>query len=507
MENTAQPLQSRHSAGTAYPHLFCVLHWLLLGSTLVLILTGFSQHATSPAEWSLFGGVLPEFFWPGQVHLFHNIAALVFVPTTLVVSWIYLRYRAVFRFTQFVLLIGGVAMIVTGVVLFAPPASADLYVPSRWVHALAGGIVFPLAFLWHLVEGLTRSRRALRCVFNPLAHFRPLPWIAFVIVAAVTTSLLLGGWPLHFPWRNLVAKKIDPVAARVTDLAELPWDTVEPLVIGIASGAGFEHGQTVVTLRAMHDGDELFVLAQWRDETEDRINWPWEKTEEGWKHLVTSKNDETVYYEDKFSLVFPVKPEWQFERFGCAMTCHVGGGHPYGYKGCGRTIDVWHWKSTRTDPIGQCDDKYWSSLDFDRRDVGRYGDPSEEGSGYTKNLTEDGDHPPYLPDSLRVVHDGMMPTEHAVEYTAEAAERFAPGTMIPGVIASPFLGDRGDISCRSSHDNGVWSLYLRRKLATGSQFDTQFVPGKAYPFGCAAFNRAAKRHAYNMAVYRLVLEP
>ncbi|HYW79612.1 MAG TPA: ethylbenzene dehydrogenase-related protein, partial [Thermoguttaceae bacterium] len=410
------------------------------------------------------------------------------------------------RFSQFLLLIGGVAMVATGVFLFAPPASADLYVPSRWIHAVGGGIVLPLVFLWHLVEGLTRSRRALLYVFNPLARFRLFPLVAFAIVAAVTTSLLLGGWPGYFPWRNLVAKKVDPAVTRVSDLAELPWDSVDPLVVGLASGSGFEHGHTDLTLRAMHDGEELFVLAQWHDETESRIYWPWEKTEDGWKHFLTSKKDETVYYEDKFSLVFPVKPEWQFDRFGCAMTCHVGEGYPYGYKGCERTIDVWHWKSTRTDPVGQCDDKYWSTIDFDREDIGRYGDPKESG-GYIKNLTDDGDHPPYLPDSLSVVRQGMMPTEHAVEYTAEAAEKFATGAVIPGIVASPFVGDRGDVSCQSTHANGVWTVFLRRKLETGSEYDTQFVPGEAYAFSCAAFNCAAKRHAYNMAVYRLVLEP
>ena len=506
MENTQQAVKSRYTPGVAYPHLFCLLHWLLLASSLVLIASGFSQYASAPPPWSLFGGVLPDYFWAGRMHLIHNITALAFFPAILPSVWIYLRQRAVFRLTQFSLLFGGLALAVSGLVLFAPPASVNLYVPARWVHAITGLIVLPAALLWHLFEGLTRSRRALVYVFNPVSHLRLLPLVALLLVSAATTAVLLGGWPGHFPWRDLLAKRIPLVERDTADLAQLPWNEASPLVIGVASGAGFEHGHSEVTLRAMHDGQELFVRAEWVDAKEDRRNWPWKKTEEGWQHLVSSKNDEMVYYEDKFSLVFPIDRQWQFERFGCAMTCHVGGTHAYGYKASDHPIDVWHWKSTRTDPVGRADDKYWTTIDLDRRDVGRYGDP-DQGGGYIKNLTEDTDHPAYLPDSLAVVRDGMMPTERANEYTPEAAERFDPGTIVPGVVASPFIGDRGDVCCQSSHENGRWTLILRRKLDTGSRYDVRFVPGEAHPFGCAAFNRTAKRHAYNMAVYRLVLAP
>ncbi len=86
------------------------------------------------------------------------------------------------------------------------------------------------------------------------------------------------------------------------------------------------------------------------------------RTEDGWNHLATVLDDECYYYEDKFSLVFPVERNARFERFGCAACCHVGGGRPYGYKGDDETIDVWHWKATRVDPVGQIDDKYWSEV-------------------------------------------------------------------------------------------------------------------------------------------------
>lgn len=481
------------------------MHWLLLGSTIVLILTGLSQYATAPPEWSIFGGTLPAYFWPGRVHLIHAYASLVFVPAVLAATWIYLWQRERYRLTHFLLLIGGLALVVSGLAMSEPPVSPNLYRTARWVHAIFGLGVVPAAFLVHLLEGLTRYRRALIASFNPFSTPRVGPVAAFLVLAALTTSGLLGGLPGHFPWRDLTVGRI-AVPRRGLDLAELPWEEAPSLVFGLASGAGFPGGHTEVSLKALHDGQDIYVLAQWRDATEDRQYWPWKKTADGWQLLMTKEKDETVYYEDKFSLVFPVRPDWQFERFGCAASCHVDSGYAYGYKGCPGVIDSWHWKATRTDPVGQVDDKYWSTIDFTLTDVGRYGDPSE-GGGYKKNLADDRSHPPFLPAVPGDVRQGMIPAKFAVPYTPKAADRIAPDTLVPGILASKFLGDRGDVTCQSVYEGGQWRVIMRRKLDTGSPYDVKFTPGQVYCFGCAAFNRAAKRHAYNMSTYRLVLQP
>jgi hypothetical protein len=255
----------------------------------------------------------------------------------------------------------------------------------------------------------------------------------------------------------------------------------------------------------MYDDRELFVLAEWFDPIEDRRYQPWQKTADGWKHLVSNFEDESVHYEDKFSLVFPTGSDWQFDRFGCAKYCHLGQGRAYGYKGTSQIADVWHWKATRTDPVGQVDDKYWTVADFSHKDFGRRGDPKEEG-GYTKNFSEEKGHPDFLPDDLSAMTQGIIPREHAVPYSQEAADEIPPETVIPGIVASAVLGDRGDVRCQSRHESGRWRLYIRRELDTGSQFDVKFEAGGTYPFGCAAFDHTSKRHAYGLAPYRLVLQ-
>ncbi len=488
-----------------YPFLFRLLHWVLGVSAVILTLTGLSQHASSAPDWSLFSGVLPPFFWPGRVHLWHCLASLAFTPALLAILWLYWKKRIHFRLVHLVLLGSGLLLVLSGLVTSIWPGTPELYLISRWIHAVAGIALLPIGFIWHTVEGLTRYLRGLVTVFCIWRRPQWLQLFFFLPLVLFTSCLILNGFPFPPPWRDLTAKRISESQVKTEELNSLPWETANLLRIVLTGGIHFGNGWTEVTLRALHDGQEIFVLAEWLDATEDRQYMPWEKTSDGWKQLVTNPDDESTYYEDKFSLIFPAEPDWRFQKFGCTLYCHVGGGRFYGYKGSSRIVDVWHWKATRTDPTGQVDDKYWWEVDFSAKDVGRHGDPKERG-GYQKNDSEYKEHPAFLPDGPSAVRQGIIFTDRAIPYTPEAAAKIPAGTKIPGIVASPAVGDRGDIACMSRHEDGRWKLYLRRKLETGSKYDVRFLPGRAHPFGCAAFERSSKRHAYEFPVYRLVLE-
>jgi hypothetical protein len=70
--NAAATSASRENRkSTPYPFLFRRLHWLLTGSAIVLILTGFSLHAGSRPDWSLLDGKVPPWFWTGRAHYWH----------------------------------------------------------------------------------------------------------------------------------------------------------------------------------------------------------------------------------------------------------------------------------------------------------------------------------------------------------------------------------------------------------------------------------------------------
>ena len=136
---------------------------------------------------------------------------------------------------------------------------------------------------------------------------------------------------------------------------------------------------------------------------------------------------------------------------------------------------------------------------------GRYGDP-KDGGGYKNNDSKDQPHPAFLQAERSAPGLGAILPGQEIEYTDELAAAIPPGTIVPGMISSPFQGDRGDLKCKSVHVNGLWTLYYRRKLDTGSEYDVRFEPGGSYAFGCAAFDHVSKRHAYSFNVFRLLID-
>ena len=489
-----------------YHHLFRLMHWPLAASAVVLVATGLSLHAVARPEWSIFGGRLPGWLWPGRVELWHWIAAMVFCPA-LLAAIVACRGRRVWcRGTMVILFGGGLVMVVTGALMIEAPRSVTLCKTVVLLHAAVGLVLFPAALVWHLVSGLA-VWSALVDSFRPFRQPRFLALLVFLPLPVLTTWLLAGGWPLVAPWRVLVVKRCDARdganadAAAVTagpSLANLPWDDAPPLRVKLLNGKGFASGQTALVLRALHDGREIFIRAEWDDPIENRTYTPWKKTPGGWEHLLTDADDESIYYEDKFSLVFPAERDWRFEWFGCAATCHAGGGRAYGYKGGERIIDCWHWKATRTDPWNQSDDQYWWKIDFANKDVGRYGDPKLSG-GYEKNADAEGRRPTFLPDQLAHVRQGMIPADHAVpfdgaaeapdpragepETAAQDAESptstqpasgvaAAPalelpvGTIIPGVVASAVGGAPGPRHSDAPHPGGRGAQLRTRVVCT-----------------------------------------
>jgi len=491
-----------------FSHAFRIAHWLLTASTLVLIATGFGVYSVARPDWSLLSGY-PECL-PDARPLFHHLLwALVFTPALIIGTVQFFRTRGISRALQprwlpnYLLIIGGLLTLVTAFPLLYQSRPGWLYHLSRGVHAVAGLVIMPLALIAHVFKAFTKRRPLLRTVYHPAAQPRwlALVWLPILGVAAYAALLQLPA--KRSAGCELVASY---TSAQPSDARNLPWKDAMPLSVKLSNGHGFDGGCTELTLKAMYNDTELFVLAEWPDPTEDIRYWPWQKTEEGWKHLYTNFKDEQVYYEDKLGFVFPLTDDAMFENFGCAVHCHQTSRMPYGLKGThdDHPLDVWHWKASRTDPAGYVDDKYWKGTDFTAKDGGRHADPTDEG-GYVKNQNEDKSAPKWLPADADAVRRGALLKEKAIPFTQEASDRIPVGTQIPGLVASRAIGDRGSVRCESKYEQGRWQLLIRRDLDTKSDYDLAFQRGGRYPFACAAFDHCAKRHAYNHGVYTLVL--
>jgi len=85
---------------------------------------------------------------------------------------------------------------------------------------------------------------------------------------------------------------------------------------------------------------------------------------------------------------------------------------------------------------------------------------------------------------------------------------FVEGDLVPGIITAPFTGDRGDLSAGFVWADGVWTVEIRRKLVTGSEFDVQFDDmAGSYHFGVSIFDNAQTMHSYQVGAIPFVFTP
>ena len=301
---------------------------------------------------------------------------------------------------------------------------------------------------------------------------------------------------------NLAAGASDPV-----------WTKTSPLSAALTGGANFgakpgDKGDSTVTLKAAYTADMLYLLIQYKDPTNSVRRGPYQKQADGsWKKLkdpADKGGDDNVYYEDKWAMLWPVNEATakQFDKEGCAMSCHEGQTKPYGNKYTnqpGQLLDMWHMKGQRTGPLGFVDDQYTDDTRYDPKtapNAGRKGDPGPQGGEYT-NIPLVNGKPQFMGRDARATNAGG---NHYIKRGDEVAfddSKFKPGDEVASIIINPLTGtDRGDVRTANSYANGMHTSVVSRKLVTGSKFDVQFADMAArYGFGFAAFDNAQVRHA------------
>lgn len=309
------------------------------------------------------------------------------------------------------------------------------------------------------------------------------------------------------------------------------WASAEALVIPVKGG--FNNFGTDANLKAVYSGDMVYFLLTYADPTESWYRSPWQKQEDGsWLKINDPDDkggDNNLYYEDKFAFIWSINDSIKdFAKMGCFLACHAGENpdkKPYGNKYTaseGEMGDIWHWKSVRM--VNQIDDQYldWTQYDAEKSpEAGRKSDAKESG-GYADNYAS----MPDPNDATKTVPDKSKPgfTSPSIDTTTGApgyildSEKVAldqaaldalpVGTIIPGIVKSAIVGDRGDISAAWKWADGVWTIEFSRKMVTGSETDVQFADMMAvYYFGIAIFENAQVRHAYQTGATPFVFKP
>jgi len=305
--------------------------------------------------------------------------------------------------------------------------------------------------------------------------------------------------------------------------AEAAWDAAPPLEVTVDKlpyqpDDGYPGmTATTVTLRSMHDAQSIYLLVQYPDPTHSIARLPWVKQEDGsWKQSSNkdSTGHENTWYEDKLAILWDINARG-FAKKGCAAACHVAeDGKVNGIEdkapgrkytaSAGQTIDMWHWKSVRSAPVGQVDDQYIDSTADPsvNENWGRRGD-AKTGGGYANNKSEDGKLPAFMP------RDGATGAYWLLaEEKVPFEDQFKAGDILPGIIVSRFEGSRGDIAAQAVWADGVWTIEMQRSLTTSgekdAEQDVQFADlSKSYSFGVSVFDNSQINHLYHEGAMQL----
>ncbi|WP_142784155.1 ethylbenzene dehydrogenase-related protein [Changchengzhania lutea] len=309
------------------------------------------------------------------------------------------------------------------------------------------------------------------------------------------------------------------------DLSLEPTDLMDPY-----TGESYSY-----SLRGGHDGQYLYLLFEWEDDTDsqDRESWFFNPITSKWQQenkYANHKNDK--FYEDKFGFMFPIGNPAGFNEGTCTVTCHSGLADPqpgekvtrHYMKNEGELADFWHWKRDRHALAEACDDGFvqWED-DFGKASAN--GRKNDEGiSPYANNQTfEDAvtgmKGPKYVIPNREnyywiaqseidggtakavtaIALDGTITHEGGtIDPNGDPAYSQGFGNKrIPSIIINPAgqgNDGRSEVQVKAIHTGSGWQLEIRRLLYTGDPTDAEFKIGETIPFGLAIFNNAAIGH-------------
>lgn len=307
---------------------------------------------------------------------------------------------------------------------------------------------------------------------------------------------------------------------------ESAWSKATTIEIDLANtpykpSNGYEGMRsTTVAIRTLYDDENIYFFVQYKDPTLSLERFPWVKQTDGsWKQLA-NKDDtghDNTYYEDKFGMYWNINASG-FQKKGCDVSCHIKeNGMVNGivdtsagrkYTKPGQSIDMWHWKSVRTNPLDLFDDQFVDSTSDPKvnKNWGRKGD-HKTGGGYTNNVNADKTGPAFMNKAATASNTYFVMPATKVPFV----DAFQAGDVLPGIVLSPFTGSRADIQVKGIWKDGVWTLEFMRKLVTtGEHADVQDVQfsdlSKSYYFGVSVFDNSQINHIYHKGSIKLMFK-
>lgn len=421
-----------------------------------------------------------------------------------------------------------------------------------WIHSVAALIGFGYIFLHILTHYLYGGWWQLLRLFRPAQlvvtrAMRPYPLLIATVVGIATMAVAAGvDWSSR---ETLIIARVNTAPKLDGVLDDEVWTAARPVFVQTQQGANLGGtGESLVEVRAVHDGKKVYFAFRWEDPTRSLRRVPLVKQADGW-HLLASRvdvADVADFYEDKLAIGFSRSP-----TFGSGESTYLGTqpladkppplhGLGYHYTAPGNLMDVWQWKASRGGHLGRVDDQYFDTprdLTPDeaagrtRYQAGYWNDPGR--TFYSYNYV--GEPPGGFRGPVKVVRlpkdwkamvaalgkfdldpdssdsEGarwwMMTDTETVPYSPELDAKIPVGTVMPGVlIQGEYEGDRADLHGAAKWKDGHWHLETVRALRTGSKYDHDFVPGQPLYMWVNVFDHSQIRHTRHARPVRVVVQ-
>lgn len=338
--------------------------------------------------------------------------------------------------------------------------------------------------------------------------------LATVVIAIFTVDFYLT--QIQLPQQTTLHSSLTQSEPLIDGNMDEVWKKAVPITIPLEDGANIVALE--VQVRSLHTKDYVFFLSEWADDKASLELQPWELKNGKWQQKMTSRYDENVFAEDKFSFIWPIKGS-VFANNGCASTCHSPAlGKDYGakYAPGNELLDLWRWGSVTTNPQGIMDDmfvdreqaspeNFYGGIKYDPffNKATKNRVPPDitanewfQISGRKKNINEAKDQPLYFSKEF-FLYNTKNNTNNNMKNTMP--------TELSSIVHNKDF--KGTIQAKGKFSDGKWILEIKRKRITNDPADLQMRPqSHNYLFSVAVFNDSLLRHSYTEMVYRLTFD-
>lgn len=336
--------------------------------------------------------------------------------------------------------------------------------------------------------------------------------------------------------KNIAAPRLDG------DLSDPAWAQAAPVSVLTTQGGDFGGShESLVEVRAVHDGEFAYFAFVWDDPTRSLKHQPLVKRGGRWFVAATRDDlaDEQRFNEDKFAVLL-TRP--MFPLIGAAihlarrpLADRPGSSTNRGlhYTPNGGIADLWQWRASHEGPAGHIDNCHFGGPEPVEPggtpghayaggfaiDPGAHADQSnivEATAGaqvQPRRLPKDGAAMSRIMGRIgagprQSESEGArwwMTESESVPYSRELDAAIPDETVVPSVVFRDTLPSaRSDIRGVARWNAGRWTLELARRLYTGSPWDVPIKTGSL--MWVAAFDHAEKRHTRHLRPFMLEVE-